>query len=449
MHRSAPLLAVLVALLAPAAAHAADPTPFGHACKAQDGVRFCPGGGDTPSWDGVPLDVDVTLPAEGNGPFPTIAMLHGYGGSKANFQATDPEDTRSGGQVYRYNNTWFARRGYAVVNHTARGFAQSCGQPPAKLQPGCFTGRGGYIHLKDQRVEAHDTQFLLGSLVDAGLTRPDAIGVTGISYGGGESIELAFLRDRIRNTDGTFAPWTSPKGTPLRIAAAWPRWPWSDLVASLVPNGRFLDFKTPGLTDSRTPIGIPIQSYISGLYALGNQSGSYAPPGTDTHRRHHAVVRAHRRRRPVHRPVVTGIADEIFNVPPGLRPRRHARAAAHRERLDRRPLPAARGRCGSTTACAPRTRAPTSPSRSATSATAAGRTSSTPTRRSTRRAAPSSTPSSRAPPTSRAPRPAASPPSPRPARRTRRRPGRSARARGSTCTRARCASAASPARRRP
>ena len=69
----------------PASAMAA-PGPFGHACTTQaDGTRFCPttdgAPGRTvdgvPTFDGVPLDVDVTLPAGGKGPFPTIVMLHG------------------------------------------------------------------------------------------------------------------------------------------------------------------------------------------------------------------------------------------------------------------------------------------------------------------------------------------------------------------------------------
>jgi len=87
-----------------------------------------------------------------------------------------------------------------------------------------------------------DTQHLLGLLADQEITQPQKIGVSGISYGGGQSVMLAYLRDRIRTRNSSFAPWTSPDGTPMQIAAAFPRWPWSDLVSSLLPNGRFLDF---------------------------------------------------------------------------------------------------------------------------------------------------------------------------------------------------------------
>jgi hypothetical protein len=82
---------------------------------------------------------------------------------------------------------------------------------------------------------------------------------------GGQSIELAYLRNRIRLPDGSFAPWRSPKGTRLSIRAAYPRWPWSDLVDALLPHGRFLDTQVAPPDQSRNPIGVEIQSYVSGL----------------------------------------------------------------------------------------------------------------------------------------------------------------------------------------
>ena len=43
--------------------------------------------------------------------------------------------------------------------------------------------------------------------------------------------------------DGTLVPWTSPvDGDAMRIAAATPNIPWTDLVYSLVPNGGTLDY---------------------------------------------------------------------------------------------------------------------------------------------------------------------------------------------------------------
>jgi hypothetical protein len=270
----------VIGLVAPSSAAVAQ-TAFGHQCTAQpDGVRLCPttdgSAGQTldgvPSFDGVPLDVDVTLPPEAvPGPYPTIVMLHGYGGEKTDFESSDPNG--NGTTTFHYNNDYFAQQGYAVVNYTARGFGHSCGGGPTGYHSGpCGQG---YIRLADTRYEARDTQYLLGLLVDQGIAAPGALGVTGISYGGGQSLELAYLRDRIRKPDGTFAPWTSPAGVPLSITAAWPRWPWSDLVDSLLPNGRFLDTQVAPPGQSLEPVGIPIMTYVAGLYALGKTSGYY------------------------------------------------------------------------------------------------------------------------------------------------------------------------------
>jgi predicted acyl esterase len=258
-------LAILIsfgALAAPSAA--APPAPFGHACQPRNGALFCPTSNDAarvPSFDGVPLDVDVWLPPTGDGPFPTIVMGHGFGGSKTDFE-TSPAG---------YNGAFFARHGYAVVLPSARGFGRSCGVPASRTA-GC---ERGWIHLDDQRYEARDVQTLLGMLVDQRVARPDALGVTGISYGGGLSMELGVLNDRIRRPDGGTEPWKSPAGVPLAIAASWPRWPWSDLADALMPNGRL------GLDTYASPVGVEIQAYEDGLYALAQLSGFVAPAGAD------------------------------------------------------------------------------------------------------------------------------------------------------------------------
>ncbi len=279
MKKLSPLV-VALALAAPSAAAAAPPNPFGHTCTPRSGVLFCPTANDAqriPSWDGVPLDVDVTLPATGNGPFPVIVMLHGFGGSKTNFEsATAAGD---GGTTYLYNNVAYARRGYAVVNYSARGFGRSCGILASRASTACSRG---WLHLGDQRYEARDTQHLLGLLVDQRVAEANAIGVTGISYGGGQTQNLARLRDRVRLPGGGFQPWRSPAGTPLEINAAWSRWGWSDLTNALTPNGRFLDFRGFRANQSRNPIGVPKKSYIDGLFLLATLTGYVAPTGTPT-----------------------------------------------------------------------------------------------------------------------------------------------------------------------
>ena len=162
------------AAFAPSAA-AAPPAPFGHPCEPRDGVLVCPTrtlADRVPSFDGTPLDADVTLPAGARAgrPLPTVAMLHGYGGSKADFEA----DARR-----------YARRGYAVLTYSARGFARSCGKEEGSAAtPDCLA-RKSYVHLADQRWEARDAQHLLGLRVDQQVSGGDSLGVTGISYGGG------------------------------------------------------------------------------------------------------------------------------------------------------------------------------------------------------------------------------------------------------------------------
>src|SRR5262249_30976963 len=84
---------LLLALVAPAAA-APVASVFGGriACAEQSGVQFCQGDAAhrVESFDGVPLDVNVTLPpADQDGPFPLILDLHGWGGSKSGNPQTD------------------------------------------------------------------------------------------------------------------------------------------------------------------------------------------------------------------------------------------------------------------------------------------------------------------------------------------------------------------------
>jgi predicted acyl esterase len=266
------LLALAVAGLVPASAHAVPPNPFGHACAPQEGVLFCPTRSDServPSFDGVPLDVDVTLPASGDGPFPTIAMLHGYSRDKTDFEGSAAANG--------YNNVTYARLGYAVVNYSARGFGRSCGRPDSRTSPACDSG---WLHLADQRYEARDTQHLLGLLVDQRVARAGALGVTGISYGGIQTLNLARLRNRVRLRDGSFRRWMSPNGTALSITAAYPRWAASDLAYGLQPNGRFLDFRTPKPLQSIRPGGVFKKSWNDLLYAAGNATGFYAPKGS-------------------------------------------------------------------------------------------------------------------------------------------------------------------------
>ena len=285
--RQLPILAIVGVVLATLLgssppAVAASAAPFGHSCSGELGIRFCPT--DTPSqrvrsFDGVPLDVDVTLPASGNGPYPTIVMLHGWGQNKGAFE-TSEGPAAEGNENYAYNNIYYAQHGFAVVTYTARGWGNSCGSLGSRSEGDCGEG---FMRYADQRYEARDTQFLLGELVDEGIAKAGALGVTGESYGAAQSIELAYLRNRIRLPNGHFAPWRSPKGTPLSIDAVWARWPWSDLMSALWPNGRFLDSQVAPLAQSTQPVGVEHGLWISSFVGFAEEAeGFMGPPAIDT-----------------------------------------------------------------------------------------------------------------------------------------------------------------------
>jgi fermentation-respiration switch protein FrsA (DUF1100 family) len=239
---------------------------------ANGNVRLC--GGETTTWDGATrIDVNVVLPPEppvgDDGPYPTIGYFHGWGGSKIGLADS---------QVQKW-----AEAGYAVFSMSDRGWGKSCGKEdvPDLLTTACAAG---YNHLMDTRYEVRDAQFLISVLADEGVAQPQKIGATGASYGGGMSMALAALRDRTMLPDGSLAPWTSPKGTPMALAAAAPQWPWSDLAYSLMPNGSTLDYLVDNPyrgADGKARIGVEKASYVSGLFGIGTLFSNYAAPGTD------------------------------------------------------------------------------------------------------------------------------------------------------------------------
>src|SRR3712207_6031088 len=102
--------------------------------------------------------------------------------------------------------------GYAVLRYSARGFGDSWGR----------------VNLADMNVERRDLKSLVAQVVDHPGYRinPDAIAVTGASYGGAHSW-FALV-------EPTF---TTPRGNTARVRTVVPIAAWSDLVASLIPNG--------------------------------------------------------------------------------------------------------------------------------------------------------------------------------------------------------------------
>ncbi len=239
---------------------------------ATDGVRFC---SESPrstvaTWDGVPIDVNVAFPPEPvdapDDGYPVVMMFHGYGGSKI---------------VLSSMNRWL-QQGYATFSMTTRGFHESCGSLAARQALGSACD-DGHVRLMDTRYEVRDAQTLIGHLVDEGLVAGDRIGATGGSYGGGMSMALAALKDRIMLPDGSYADWETPDGTPLSLAAAAPQVPWVDLSYSLVPNGGNLDYLADASYFGAVErVGVPKELWIQTLYTGGLLApGFYAPAGSD------------------------------------------------------------------------------------------------------------------------------------------------------------------------
>ena len=221
----------------------------------------------SPSWDGTPIDVNVAFPAQPpsgpDGQYPLIIIGHGYGGWKIGFGASGSTD----------GLRRFTSRGYAAFSMTDRGFHESCGSD-ASITAGGSACDNGYIHLMDDRYEVRDAQFFAGELADEDvLVDGQKIGATGGSYGGGLSLQLATLKDRVMMPDGSLVPWTSPSdGLPMRIAAATPDIPWSDLAYSLTPNGGKLDYVADPAYTGR--MGIEKESFNNGLYTVVTTLGA-------------------------------------------------------------------------------------------------------------------------------------------------------------------------------
>jgi len=291
-----------------AAVPGAGLTPTNYVSKDRKPVRYVMWRGTVPSFDGLPLSVDVTIPCDARGPIPLISMNHGWTDDKTIWEETGRSDTvgstfRPGSNAH-WNNIWFASRGYAVLTYTMRGWHDSCGpDSPGAIKyvapsQACLAFRY-WIHMDDQRWEIRDTQWLTSALVQSGLADPAKLAITGGSYGGGQTIMNAMLRDRIRcggaaqftgidacagKKDGDFARWTTPDGKRrLHWTVAIPMYTWFDVLEALSPNGRNSDGVAVKDGNHTDPIGVPIQSYLAGLYAAGQPLGNgyFAPPGVD------------------------------------------------------------------------------------------------------------------------------------------------------------------------
>jgi len=315
--------ALTVALAGPTAAApecAPGPAPYAnlagaalvpevHTSNDPDPVRYVRWRGTVPTFDGMPLSVDVTVPCGDPQPRPAVVMLHGFTDDKTIWEETGKSDTVHSrdrpGSNDRWNNIWFASRGYVVVNYTARGWNDSCGprtpghsvaRPAPQCAPYAF-----WIHLDDKRWEVRDAQWLAGGLVQSGHADAERLAITGGSYGGAPTAVAALLADKTMcgaapvpaalgpdpcagKANGALVQWRTPDGrTPLTWAAAVPMYTFSDLLQVLAPNGRSSDGwrYAPRDGNHTNPVGVPLQTTVTGLVLVAQATASVAAPGTD------------------------------------------------------------------------------------------------------------------------------------------------------------------------
>jgi predicted acyl esterase len=263
---AAPLCASAPAAASAAGFPAAD-------CPRYGELRIC--SAEVPSFDGTPLDADLTLPAgppPRGGGHPLIVLLHGFSGDKHDWQSTD--DSADGGDKWRWNSHWFAKRGFYVLSYTARGFRTDASDN-APWQPATPAGSSaslpsGTIQLKSRAAEIRDTQWLsaLAAKTFPDLDR-DRVVVSGGSYGGGESWLQAM------RPDWTFPRSVDPSLPVLKLKVAVPKYGWTDLAYSLAPHGRGNPYTAAAGRAGEQPIGVVKLSYVNAFFALGNSDGIF------------------------------------------------------------------------------------------------------------------------------------------------------------------------------
>jgi hypothetical protein len=229
-----------------------------------------PGSGADANGD-IALDADVSVPDPSLNPmpadgYPLVVLMHTCcSGDKHNFEAPTIDGS---GELWHYNNAWFAARGYVVLTYTSRGFVDGSGH-----------GSTGEMQLDSRRYEVNDFQDLACQLAGDPFFHIDThkILISGGSYGAG----LAWMA----MTDPTWSCGTVGRpSVRMRLAAAAPRYGWSDLLYSLVPNGTHLRDRLPptdpALASTRNPFGFPRKSVVSALFATG--TAGTPPSGSHT-----------------------------------------------------------------------------------------------------------------------------------------------------------------------
>jgi hypothetical protein len=274
---------------------------------ATGGARFKVWSGKIPSWDGVPLAVDLTLPVSHGCKFPLMSLNSALGGNRHGYESNNIAGNPSVPWTYHWNNAWFAKSGVATLTFTPRGLGGSCGRYASHngkrsgLPKACTRHHRHYwFQFADARYDVRDMQWIIGRLVDAHVVNPNRIAVGGGSLGAAVSWFAAILDNRIacggkgwerseyghnpcKGKGSRLVRWVTPHGARPSIRAAVPQFSWASLSEVLLPNGRRSDGTpiSPAGGRAQTPIGVPVQRWITQLKGIGAASGFFAPHSRD------------------------------------------------------------------------------------------------------------------------------------------------------------------------
>ena len=258
-------------------------------CPTYGDLQIC--SGQVPSFDGAPLDVDLTLPPGAklrSGPpdgdhHPLMVAIHGAGGTDTNkYELQSTTDEANNADRWHWNSHWFAKHGYYVLTLTQRGYrneGQAFDWQPRTPAGTSVSFPNGTIRLTSREFSPRDEQWVAAQVARSFDVDTNRVAVTGRLSGGGETWQLA------TEPRWTFAHAIDPELPVLRLRAAIPRGTWTDLAYVFAPHGhgggpRGTDLyeSSYGRAGSERPlpglVGTPKLSFLAAVYAVvANRQG--------------------------------------------------------------------------------------------------------------------------------------------------------------------------------
>ena len=359
-------LAAVAALLVVAPAASAATDPFGRTCVPQAERPLLRGahGDARADFDGVPLDVDVTLPADRRGAVPDARDAARLGRQQVRLR--DERDPTGGERPLLQRLVRQAGlRGRQLLRARVRRLVRRVGVAgtiPAARRAGSTSATSATRRATPSTCSACSSTRASRS--------PTRSAVTGVSYGGGQSHD-ARLPERphadarrlvraVAQPERHAAASSPPRGRAGRGRASCPRSPRTAASSTSARPRRGRAAHAARHPQDRAT--------SAACTRPARRPASTRPPGVDPNADlttwFAEIATAASRRRATSARSSTEISNFHSGFGLGSRVRRR-RAAADPERLDRRPVPRPRGVCAPTTTCgrAIRTRHVVAPAR--------------------------------------------------------------------------------------